>query len=366
MVIVSSLGLVTYNSAGALGAGWSVQLSLGKGDLTGISCPNARFCVAMDDIHALQTTDGGARWRAEPVATNYSIGAVSCSSTDDCHGIGDLGGNYWTFMSEVDGSRWVPDSHVLGDIGIITVSSLSCPSVRLCVSVGGFGMGGNSNHYSIWTSNNVPTSHAGQSSWNKSSITFPNMSVTDTLASVSCPTSTVCYAISNVIDEGTAVLKSTDSARTWARVALAPGSDVTTKLLRSSYFDAISCPTSASCTIVGSGGPHLLVIRTDDGGAQWRWTFGPPDPLLAEAGWSPDVSCADAATCVIADGRRALRTTNSGVTWKTSLIPRGYLQSLSCPTARRCFATSVGGRVKGHELVTTGAENLLVFNAPPP
>jgi hypothetical protein len=365
-VFAVSLALGACQSAGAVSDGWTVQLSLTKGDLTDISCPNAHFCVAMDNDQALQTNDGGAQWRVDSVAKHYSLTDVSCSKSDDCRGIGELMGNYWTFVTEVDGSRWIPDSHALGEIGIITVPSLSCPSVRLCVGVGGYGMGGNANHYSVWTSNNASLSHGGEPGWNQYSISFPNMEVTDTLSSVSCPTATVCYAISNIYDEGTALFKSTNAATTWARLSIIRGSTTTTKLLRSSYFDAISCPTSASCTIVGSGGGHLLIIDTNNGGDRWRWTLEPPDRLLAYAGWSPDVSCANAATCVIADGRFALRTTNGGVTWRTSSIPRGYLRALSCPTAQRCFATSVDGLVRHHELVTTGAENLLIFNASRP
>jgi hypothetical protein len=364
MATVSCLALVSGTLASAASRSWTVQLSFAKGDLTGISCPSVRFCVATDDTHALQTTDSGARWSVETVAPHYSLGAVSCSSTGNCHGIGDLGGNYWTFMAEVDGSRWVPDSPVLGDIGIITVSSLSCPSARLCVGVGGYGMGGNSDHYSVWTSDNASASNSGASTWKKYRIAFPNLMVTDTLSSVTCPTSTTCYATSNVIDEGTAVFKSTNAARTWMRLPLGQGSAQSTKLLRSSYFDAISCPTSASCTIAGTEGEHLLIIHTSNGGERWRWTLKPPDRVNLGASWAPDISCATFSTCVIADGRMALWTTNGGVSWTTSSSPRGYLQSLSCPTAQRCYATSQDGRLKGQELITTNRENLLAFNVP--
>jgi photosystem II stability/assembly factor-like uncharacterized protein len=149
-------------------------------------------------------------------------------------------------------------------------------------------------------------------------------------SAVSCPSTTDCVASS-----GGALVTTTDGGRRWTRRHLP---------LAVVELGGISCPTTSHCWVVGntSGDPSTgALFATTDGGTTWS-TETVPSGL--EGLWG-GISCADVAHCWAlipvgtGNGTSVIATTDGGSTWKVqSLTIGGYanLTDISCPTRRRC------------------------------
>jgi hypothetical protein len=364
------LSACAKNVSSSLGHGvvsqWTAQATLKSGESLGtISCANVHFCVAMNGTSVEQTIDGGKVWTTEPVAKSYEVSIVSCASDYVCYAIGSLEGNYFSFLSETPTSAWIPASHALGEIGMTGASAISCPSDNECVAVGTDTIGGNADKYPVWVSNDLGAKgNPARLAWKESSIHFPNYQIVAGLTGVSCPTKEVCYAVAYQSAFGVSLFKSTSGATSWSHVSITKGTKVTTKDLEAARFNAISCPTTTSCTIVGLNQVgRLVIVQTKSGGVSWRWTVesNVREPVLDS--WSPSVSCPAVQMCVVTDNHTILRTTDGGVTWVRESEPRdaGLLRSVSCPSSLVCFATAVRARVRNGLVSSYGAGHILSF-----
>jgi hypothetical protein len=371
LVIASGLALNAASASGAFGTSkstkstWTVKFTQNRPwPLDAISCPTAEFCVAEDGTTVQQTTNGGTRWTADPVEKNYTVYDVSCPKSHVCRGVGTKGGNWQSFMTETSASTWVASSKTVDEMEPTAVEAMSCPSVNECVAVGANNLiGGNSDGYPTWTATNLARS-AGTSlaNWKSALIPFTHGSIVVGLSSVSCPSVTTCYAISNNYDAGTILLRTTSSSASWSIVGVTKDGRVPVRELETSQFTDISCATTTSCTIVGlNESNRLLILQTHNGGASWRWTAesGPRRALEGDA--QPRVSCASTSVCVVTDGYTFYRSSDAGASWVKEAAPHdaGLPISLSCPSVSRCFATTANGvvgsgskaRFPGHILV---------------
>lgn len=109
-----------------------------------------------------------------------------------------------------------------------------------------------------------------------------------------------------------------------------------------SNLTGISCPTTSVCYAVGATASNQTIIeKSSDGGATWAALSG------AVAGQTlSSVSCADADHCVFVGGStdNVSMTTDGGMTWSSGTIQTAgnALTSVSCITDIDCWATENG------------------------
>ena len=109
---------------------WSDPVSIDpNNELTGISCPTATFCVAVDNGGDAFTFTGSVTdWPESTVDPNQdAIASVSCPSTTFCAAV-DQSGDAYTY----DGTSWNPSGDI--DRGNEFVQ-VSCFSTAFCVAV---------------------------------------------------------------------------------------------------------------------------------------------------------------------------------------------------------------------------------------
>ncbi len=154
------------------------------------------------------------------------------------------------------------------------------------------------------------------------------------IKSVSCPSSSLCFAVDNEGD----VLSSTDprgGTGAWRRVYLDSSEDL----------GQISCPSTALCVVVGGSG-HILTSTEPTGSA---WTA----VKLGEAAIR-EVSCPSTSLCVAVDSKGDVITSTDpaggAAAWTTTHIDtHESFTGISCPTTSLCVA----GTYEGYLFTTT-------------
>jgi hypothetical protein len=99
-------------------------------NLTGISCPTAAFCMAVDSSGNVYTYSGGKWSGARPVASGNDLTGVSCASARFCAAITD--GD--TAYIDNDGT-WSSQSLVGADGNPANLTAVSCPSAGRCIAL---------------------------------------------------------------------------------------------------------------------------------------------------------------------------------------------------------------------------------------
>lgn len=157
---------------------------------SGISCPTAKLCVAVDNAAngqvAYTTTPTGpsSSWHLVTVANNVTLSSVSCSSATLCV----IGGSarYVSITPTGAASTWKPAGTLSGTAAVI--ASLSCRSAKLCVGVG-YGNAG----AGLATAASTPTT--GATAWAVTAIgSDPPAQGAGLIDSVSCPETNFCVA----------------------------------------------------------------------------------------------------------------------------------------------------------------------------
>jgi hypothetical protein len=183
------------NPTGGAGA-WTLIPNVGSNagfdGPSGVSCPSASLCVAVDNVgNVLTSTDptgGPGAWTVTNVDHNGGLISVSCLSAPLCAAV-DFAGDVVTSINPTGGAAaW----HIT-KIGNDRLSSVSCASSSLCVAVDSWK--GN-----VATSTN-PT--GGPGAWH-----IANIDGSSGLVGVSCPSPLVCVAV----DDFANVLVGQDSA----------------------------------------------------------------------------------------------------------------------------------------------------------
>jgi photosystem II stability/assembly factor-like uncharacterized protein len=144
-----------------------------------------------------------------------------------------------------------------------------------------------------------------------------------------------------------------------------------------SMLGGVSCPSTTVCFAVGnSASGNALVEQTTDAGGHWVTNTNGVTGLGLNA-----ISCPDVHHCVAVGGvseggiirpsNTVLVTTDGGANWSASTLPSvdGYLTSVSCPDVQHCWATSAVGIVGFSKVIATadGGTSWTVLNwsAPP-
>ena len=146
---------------------------------------------------------------------------------------------------------------------------------------------------------------------------------TEPMADISCPSTTLCVAVSSF-----GIRHSEDNGRTWSETDWYSSGNW---IVRGT---AIDCSTAGLCIALGVDPfTHAdLAVRTNDGGRTIQ-----PLALPAGAGELHDVACVTDGSCMITTSTGSLRTDDAGASWRKMSFNRS-LGKLECATADRCLA----------------------------
>ncbi len=332
---------------------WSVTPSPSFGadaDLKAVACTDASFCVAVGDDAIVTVAEvwDGTSWSAVPSPSPGSqsdhLSGVACTSSTSCVAVGDdtsAGGPVQTLAELWDGSSWSVVPSPTPDPAGDSLAAVSCPDATDCYAVGTDG-------------NNATTlvEYWDGSSWSVVPTPTPDGSVVDTLDGVSCPSAANCTAVgltSGLSGPGQTLVESWDGTA-WSVVpSPSPGGGT-------SSLSSVSCVDAEDCVAVGSsaGGTETLVEAWD--GTSWS-VVPSPDPVSFEDELS-GVSCpgpglagctAVGATETSSDptAEQPLIEAFDGTSWSVAStgapLPEGVLTGVACPDATDCQASGEAG-----------------------
>ena len=322
---------------------WGTPVSVAPWGLTTLSCATATSCMASGST-GQTTTWNGTTWSSPMVAVNSpdSISAISCPTPSSCVLVDSLGN-----ISVNSGSSWSPLLSFDHFGGVLT--SVSCGSRSYCAFVDSLGQAaavsssgteslvqvssGSLNSvscldvYCVAVGSNGDSVSSDGLNW----IDQPNVD-TNPLLSVSCATTTSCFAT----DSQGFIVRLTGTA--WS----SPSSGGASFSYDSSFLGLVStsCPSTTFCAAADRTGHELFY------GASTSWMFK-ADRL---GGAFTSISCTKSTFCIGVDA--------SGYATSLTAIGPGSnnpavnvridsvkLTSVSCPTATFCVATDDAGRV---------------------
>ncbi len=333
--------------------------------LSAVSCAGPRDCEAVGsssyDTGRFSGTTGqtvmlaerwnGRRWAiqrseftSEPGGPDSALAAVSCAApTGGCTAVGTASDEQ--LAVHLVGRRWVTDAGATPLSGAL--NGVSCTSARACTAVGATNFG--------------PDAAAFAETWNgRSWSTEPAPGARtiggSSLSGVSCPSQGICSAV-GTIDRGTGTL--TLAAR-WQDSRLRTEATPNPLLAAPVTLAAVSCPTPSVCTAVGylqNAASHRQPVAIREVGAGWS-AESPPSPPGAINSELDAVSCPTPAACTavgtaqIAKSSVSLAEVWNGTAWTvTSLpsVPAGSpaLAAVSCTAASACTAVGQRGDIGG-------------------
>jgi hypothetical protein len=312
--------LITSVDGGTTWTAYGVGSDAGGGGLNDVTCASSSDClVSNGDIY--QTNDVGSTWTAQTLPTGpVGTPSIACPSVMECFttdaflgtvndqiGVTTNGGSSWSLQA-------IPAVEQLNEI--------ACPSTTQCVVVGDAANG----------SGVVLTTDDAGADW----VSEPNPETSGDgigLERVSCPSTSVCFAMGNG-----ALITTDNGGSTWTSVNYPP---VTAPL------DAITCPTVLDCYMVGGSAPTGEIDATTNGGATWTVQTVPEAVESLDA-----ISCTTPTVCLAAgeeDVQDAviLGTSNGGTTWVAESVPSDIVnvRGAVCPTAADCIAISQSGPI---------------------
>ena len=377
------------------GLAWTLQPVPSSGDpstvLAGVSCPTARFCMAVGVDHVsvsggdttTTTADSwnGTAWLVSaPLqprgAARSTLNAVSCASSTACRAVGgsDVSG---PLVEGWNGSRWVrqstPDrpSPALAGREITAMNAVSCPTRATCIGVGFL------NQSSRTTNLLGLISNSG--GWQSQTMPEPNNASTF-LAAVACPTSKECVGVGR-FDTPTfsAPIAETRNGGTWAIQALPWPDNV-----GGAWMTSIACPTPVLCIAVGNysygGGaevdPQVLPFADEWNGTTWkRLPAIPVPPNQVNSGLS-GIACTSSDSCVAVGDTAAVSEALlieawNGSTWSmqpgttTPGATDSWLGGVSCASATMCFASGYEGHAQGPMTVLVDGWDGTTWSAQP-
>jgi hypothetical protein len=347
------------------GSRWSLQRPRGVGagsaaQLDGVSCALRATCVAVGStrLGALAESWNGGRWSRLPAPRGVGLTAVSCTSPHACSAISDINRTY--AVQRWNGRRWtqedVPSRAPSNDdcdvnTCVTILSAITCVARSACYLAGGFEFAPSGDSGLDTTTPVAASWHGSRWHWGPvSNIGVCPNKTTDpcgtSLNGLSCTAGSECVAVgaySNAADVAQPLIEHR-SARAWS-VQQAPSPLGPA----SSQLNAVSCSSATACTAVGSytnaSGPFLLLAERWNG---VTWTIQPAPATGAFNG----VSCPSATECTAVGGEGPtaaatdvlLAETWNGTTWTTMQTPgAGTFTAVSCASTAACMAVGSAG-----------------------
>jgi hypothetical protein len=329
--VIALLAILAVLAGSAAASNWTLRqlpptpLEGGGTDeagLSSVSCPTESLCVAaggFDTVAFSQApTAGAAGWHV--VHPTYGEPRQSCLEK----------GEPVAFCSSPRGS----------------LNGISCASESLCVAVGYEG--------SVYVSTD-PTGAAN--AWSVGEVNEGRGATH--LTAVSCPSTTLCAAVSGGSNNsnGGKVLTSTDpTSGHWQAVQLSSSLDLR----------GISCGTPSLCVAVAREGRIFASTDPTGGASAWKEASAP-----GGSGDLEGVSCASTLLCAAGNMTGNILTSTDPAggagTWgKSNTGSSVQVTGASCPTALRCLAVDNNGDVLTSTDPTGGSgswtfENLVPF-----
>ena len=275
------------------GATWTAEpLPASVGNLTSISCTAATMCTAGGYYYINGQTSlavlgsNGTTWAAESAPTPVAhfgpqVHSVSCSGATACMAVGDSQDQAFdqvTLTEEWDGTSWTVRR--AADAWGLTGNSLaavSCPSTTACMAVGAYDVDDDRGMTQSWDG----------TGWTVRFLGRPTPTAQVQAHAVSCTSSIACTAVGS-LDGAQTLVERWDGVR-W---------QVEGKALNGT-LSSVSCTSPTVCTAVGeqTAGVHETALALRRTGTAWT-----PEPIPAPAGaeWTDlaGVSCASPTTCV--------------------------------------------------------------------
>ncbi len=293
------------------GSFWSVvpspspSSSANFDSLSGVSCTSTTFCMAVGtNSHATTLIES---WNASvwsvvpspsPSSDGNSLDNVSCVSAKDCVAVGSTGGNSTTFSQTLveswDGTTWSVTPTPTPVYNNNSFQSVSCTSSTSCMAVGETAQCVLTPVFSCGPMHQMLVESWNGTSW--SIDTTPNENGTDSLASVSCSSSTSCVGLGDSLNSSTGVSEGLVDSWNGTSWTVTDGPDIGTN---GGFLSSMSCLSAADCVGVGtnpnpsSGYPQTLAVSWN-GTALSVVPSANPKSALAEFG---GVSCVNATFC---------------------------------------------------------------------
>jgi hypothetical protein len=305
-----------------------------RADLTGVSCPAARLCIAADSdgngLFSRTPTRGGWTTRRSGCVRSgnsrdcYSL-QVTCPSVKLCLAFPSQGseGSAPILVTANPASGWhrarVPRS---------PITAASCPSARLCLAVTG-ASGGSRSGYAFTTDDPLHGRWRGRP-----------IARYDVFSGVSCPAASRCFAV----DHSGHVFISADpqaGAPPWRAVRI----DRTAELV------GIACPTTGLCLAIDRKGGVLS--STDPSGGPSAWSRV---QLFSGSALLTAITCPSARLCLAAGSDLFTTTdpTGGARAWKAAGLRAG-LTTVACASVKLCAAGDLGGTVWSSSAPAGGA-----------
>ena len=259
-----------------------------------------------------------------------AFSATACAGPMHCFAFG-LAGTFAT--SDNGGQTWAVSQ--LAGMASLTVLSATCPSTDRCVALAKPESPSSAPAGQQSLPGVALYSNDGGRSWSTAAVSG---SAVEFLGALSCPGSTVCYAIAAGLAQESSdfLLESVDGGSTWPTRLTAPSGG---------FRDALACPAVDRCVATGGS---FGIVATSDGGLHWTEER---EPL--GAGGMPGIgalACSSLSTCTGVGSEPSpgypmiITTTNAGRTWRIAHYPNaegagGGYDAVSC-SGLRCAAVA--------------------------
>lgn len=298
-----------------------------KTAITGISCPSAQLCVAVDAagrvMHSTNPIGGAANW-SKPARVNPTtatgggfagFSAISCPTTTFCIAVGNGASNQIATTTNPTGpaSAWTLTTVGNG----VLLDSVSCTGTTLCL------VGGSNIYYSA-----TPT--GGASAWKATAALSSSNSVVSSLA---CNTLKLCVGVGyGNAAVGLSVGSSAPTSTSWSQAIV--GADPPAQ--GASLVDSVACPQRNFCIAV-DGSSNAYTTGTPVRGA---WTVARPLKRNSQSTLS-QIAC-NSMVCVEVDNRGTVTygAIHGGVAKTTTTSTSTSTSTTTTPTSTKTTATS--------------------------
>ncbi len=338
---MASVGVVGVVLAGLAAAYLSMRPAhvsasrSGPSVLLSVSCPSARFCMAVDDQgHAVRFDDGA--WSRPTSLQDTALNRVSCPSPTFCAAVGVNGdafvlrGSSWSAAMSID-----PKSAGEADnVGTSGLSTVSCATATFCMAGDVLG------RVSIFDGTRWTRPQRMES---RDLYQHDRQDATAGISSLSCPQPTLCVALTVA---GRAF--TFDGAAWSGPTSLEPAKVVELdRFLDLSSLAAVSCGGPSTCVAVDPAGNAFTLD-----GTSWSAPRS-VDPLSARDGDGDGltaISCVSAGHCVAVDGRGDALTYDNG-SWSgpESVDTTLGLTGISCATRDFCVSLNDLGQAATYD-----------------
>jgi photosystem II stability/assembly factor-like uncharacterized protein len=262
-------GILTTTNGGATWKKRSVPANVG--DLQGIACGSAKFCVVPVTKGPLGphisgaflvTKNGGGSWKVVVAPGGTDVQAVSCPGPTTCYGTTYHDSNGVIDKTTNGGSHWTSKTAPAADL-----TAIFCWSTSHCIVLAEGGA------EVMYTTN-------GGSSWHV--VAAPG---SPRLSAISCGTQSACFA-DGTNSAGTVfvVLATTNGGSSWKTQSVPSGMD---------DIGGIACASAKRCVLAATSTAGRVIIATTNGGSKWAKQTVP-----SGSGSLTDVSCSAKSYCI--------------------------------------------------------------------